>query len=240
MVELAAEGAEFGPGDQLAVLEAMKMQHVLVAPDALRTVRSLVVIGQVVGPGDPLLVFARTGAGADGESVTAAIDLDRPRTDLEEVAQRHLITRDEGRPTAVTKRHTHGRRTARENIADLVDEGSFVEYGALAIAAQRSRRSEEDLIANTPADGLVAGLATIGADRFGRAAEAVVVSYDYTVLAGTQGMRNHAKTDRVFDLAARKHLPVVLFAEGGGGRPGTPTSAGTPGWMCRRSGCWPV
>src|SRR6201999_3275064 len=109
----------------------------------------------------------------------------------------------------------------RENIADLVDPGSFVEYGALAIAAQRSRRSEEDLIANTPADGLVAGLATIGTDRFGRAAaEVVVVSYDYTVLAGTQGMRNHAKTDRVFELAARRKLPVVLFAEGGGGRPG--------------------
>ena len=136
-------------------------------------------------------------------------------------ASRHLLTLDEGRRSAVTKRHKQGRRTARENIADLVDPGSFVEYGALAIAAQRSRRSEEDLIANTPADGLVAGVATIGAERFGRAAaEAVVVSYDYTVLAGTQGMRNHAKTDRVFELAARKRLPVVLFAEGGGGRPG--------------------
>ena len=230
VVELAAEGAEFAPGDQLAALEAMKMQHVLVAPDALRTVRSLVVIGQVVGTGDPLLVFTRTGAGVDGESVAAAIDLDRSRPDLDEVAQRHLVTRDEGRPKAVTKRHNQGRRTARENIADLVDDGSFVEYGALAIAAQRSRRSEEDLIANTPADGLVAGLATIGADRFGRAAaEAVVVSYDYTVLAGTQGMRNHAKTDRVFDLAARKRLPVVLFAEGGGGRPGDTDVGGHAG-----------
>jgi acetyl-CoA carboxylase carboxyltransferase component len=230
VVELAPEGAEFGPGDQLVVLEAMKMQHVLVAPGALRTVRNLVVTGQVVGTGDPLLVFTRTGAGADGESSAAAVDLDRPRADLDEVRQRQLLTRDEGRPTAVAKRHTQGRRTARENIADLVDEGSFVEYGALAIAAQRSRRSEEDLIANTPADGLVAGLATIGADRFGRAAaEAVVVSYDYTVLAGTQGMRNHAKTDRVFDLAARKHLPVVLFAEGGGGRPGDTDVGGHAG-----------
>ncbi|MGO9154857.1 carboxyl transferase domain-containing protein [Mycobacterium sp.] len=230
VVELASEGAEFAPGDQLAVLEAMKMQHVLVAPDALRILRSLVVIGQVVGTGDPLLVFARTGAGADGESVAAATDLDRPRADLDEVTQRHLLTRDEGRPTAVTKRHNQGRRTARENIADLVDDGSFVEYGALAIAAQRSRRSEEDLIANTPADGLVAGLATIGGDRFGpAAAEAVVVSYDYTVLAGTQGMRNHAKTDRVFDLAARKRLPVVLFAEGGGGRPGDTDVGGHAG-----------
>ena len=230
VVEVAAEGAEFGAGVQLVVLEALKMQHVLVAPDALRTVRSLVTPGQVVGTGDPLLVFTRTGAGLDDESLAAAVDLDRPRADLDEVRGRHLLTLDEGRQTAVAERHKRGRRTARENIADLVDAGSFVEYGALAIAAQRSRRSEEDLIANTPADGLVAGLATIGADRFGcAAAEAVVVSYDYTVLAGTQGMRNHAKTDRVFDLAARKRLPVVLFAEGGGGRPGDTDVGGAAG-----------
>jgi acetyl/propionyl-CoA carboxylase alpha subunit len=230
VVEVAPEGVEVGPGGQLVVLEAMKMQHALVAPDALRTVRSLVKPGQVVGTGDPLLVFTRTEAGGADESAAAAVDLDRPRADLEEVRERHLLTLDEGRQDAVAKRHKHGRRTARENIADLVDSGSFVEYGALAIAAQRSRRSEADLIANTPADGLVAGLATIGADKFGRAAaEAVVVSYDYTVLAGTQGMRNHAKTDRVFELATRKRLPVVLFAEGGGGRPGDTDVGGAAG-----------
>ncbi|GAB2999554.1 acetyl-CoA carboxylase family protein [Mycobacterium bourgelatii] len=230
VVEIAAEGAEVTGGEQLVVLEAMKMQHVLAAPAALRTVRNLVAPGQVVATGDALLVYTRTGVSADGESDSAAVDLDRPRADLEEVRQRHLLTLDEGRPAAVSKRHEKGRRTARENIADLIDPGSFVEYGALAIAAQRSRRSEEDLIVNTPADGLVAGLATIGADRFGRAAaEAVVVSYDYTVLAGTQGMRNHAKTDRVFDLAVRKRLPVVLFAEGGGGRPGDTDVGGMAG-----------
>lgn len=230
VVEVAAEGTEVAAGGQLVVLEAMKMQHVLTAPDALRTVRRLVAPGQVVGTGDPLLVFTRTQAGAGGESLSAAVDFDRPRADLDEVTHRHLLTLDEGRQAAVTKRHAQGRRTARENIADLVDAGSFVEYGALAIAAQRSRRSEEDLIANTPADGLVAGLATIGAERFGRAAaEAVVVSYDYTVLAGTQGMRNHAKTDRVFELAGRKRLPVVLFAEGGGGRPGDTDVGGVAG-----------
>ncbi|MDQ2628746.1 MAG: carbamoyl-phosphate-synthetase, partial [Actinomycetota bacterium] len=135
----------------------------------------------------------------------------------------HRLTRDAGRPEAVAKRHRHGRRTARENIADLVDPGSFVEYGALALAAQRSRRSEEDLIANTPADGLVAGLATIDS------AQVAVASYDYTVLAGTQGMRNHAKTDRLFELAARRRIPVVLFAEGGGGRPGDTDVAGVAG-----------
>ena len=213
VVEAATEDAEFAAGAQLVVLEAMKMQHVLTAPDAVRTVRTLVTPGQVVGTGDPLVVFTRTGEHAQTEGA-ADVDLDRARADLDEVRRRHVLTLDEGRPAAITKRHRQNRRTARENIADLVDPGSFVEYGALTLAAQRSRRSEEDLIANTPADGLVAGLATIGG------AEAVVLSYDYTVLAGTQGMRNHAKTDRVFDLAARRKLPVVLFAEGGGGRPG--------------------
>ncbi len=220
VVEVAPEGAEIPAGRQLVVLEAMKMQHVLVAPDALRTGRILVTPGQIVATADPLVVFTRSGAGGPHDS-TADLGLDHARTDLDEVRQRHLLTWDEGRPAAVGKRHRQHRRTARENIADLVDGGSFVEYGALAVAAQRNRRSEQDLITNTPADGLVAGVATIGADRFGAAAaKAVVLSYDYTVLAGTQGMRNHAKTDRVFELAARHRLPVVLFAEGGGGRPG--------------------
>jgi acetyl-CoA carboxylase carboxyltransferase component len=195
---------------------------VLIAPDAVCTVRTLVAPGQVVGTGDPLVVFTRTGAGAHVEGL-ADVDLDRAREDLDEVRRRHQLTLDEGRVAAIAKRHKQDRRTARENIADLVDPGSFVEYGALTLAAQRSRRSEQDLIANTPADGLVAGVATIGG------AEAVVLSYDYTVLAGTQGMRNHAKTDRVFDLAARRKLPVVLFAEGGGGRPGDTDVANVAG-----------
>ncbi|MEV6216083.1 carboxyl transferase domain-containing protein [Nocardia sp. NPDC051833] len=220
VVEVTGEGAEIAAGGQLLVLEAMKMQHVLAAPAAVRIVRVLVHPGQVVAPGDPLVIVSRTGADA-ADRAHAELDPGRSRADVDEIRARHLGTLDESRPDAVAKRHGLGRRTARENIADLVDPGSFVEYGALAVAAQRSRRTEEDLIANTPADGLVTGLATIGADRFGKAAaEAVVVSYDYTVLAGTQGKNNHAKTDRAFDLAARKRVPVVLFAEGGGGRPG--------------------
>jgi acetyl/propionyl-CoA carboxylase alpha subunit/acetyl-CoA carboxylase carboxyltransferase component len=222
VTEVAAEGTECPAGAPLAVLEAMKMQHVLTAPGAARTVRALVTAGQVIGTGDPVVVFTRTDDSAGAEDV-AALDLERQRADLEEVRRRHLLTLDEGRPKAITKRHNQNRRTARENIADLVDPGSFVEYGALAVAAQRSRRSEDDLIANTPADGLVAGLAKIDG------VETAVLSYDYTVLAGTQGMRNHAKTDRVFELAARRKLPVVLFAEGGGGRPGDTDVASVAG-----------
>ena len=121
----------------------------------------------------------------------------------------------------MAKRHARGQRTARENIADLCDAGSFIEYGALAVAAQASRRPQADLIANTPADGMVTGIGSINGALFGAdKSRCVVMAYDATVLAGTQGMRNHQKTDRLLALALKQRLPVVLFAEGGGGRPG--------------------
>src|SRR3954454_23666343 len=136
------------------------------------------------------------------------------RDDLAEVLARRARTRDEARPDAVARRHTAGGRTARENVPDLVDPGSFVEYGRFAIAAQRGRRDLDELIARTPADGLVAGTARIDGTP------SAVLSYDYTVLAGTQGAVGHRKKDRLFELIERMRLPTVLFAEGGGGRPG--------------------
>jgi methylmalonyl-CoA carboxyltransferase 12S subunit len=140
--------------------------------------------------------------------------------DLAELLQRAELTRDAARPEAVDKRHGAGGRTARENIDDLVDPGSFVEYGRFAIAAQRGRRELDDLIARTPADGLIGGTAQINGDLFGERGACAVVSYDYTVLAGTQGALGHRKKDRLFELIERMRLPTVLFAEGGGGRPG--------------------
>lgn len=143
------------------------------------------------------------------------------RDDHAELLRRRELTEDASRPDAVTRRHESNARTARENIADLVDEGSFVEYGRFAIAAQRHRRDLDDLIARTPADGLVAGTARINGDLFGAARSAcAVLSYDYTVLAGTQGALGHRKKDRLFELIERLRLPTVFFAEGGGGRPG--------------------
>ncbi len=128
---------------------------------------------------------------------------------------------DQARPDAVAKRHNKGQRTARENVEDLCDADSFSEYGGLAIAAQRSRRSEEDLIRNTPADGIITGVGSVNGTQFSReTARCAVLAYDYTVLAGTQGTVNHHKTDRMLDVAQRAGLPVVLFSEGGGGRPG--------------------
>jgi len=139
-------------------------------------------------------------------------------TDLEELQR---ATTDAARPRAAASRHEKGYRTARENLEDLCDPGTFIEYGQLAVAAQRQRRSLEDLRANTPADGVITGLATINAPRFGVAAsQAAVIIYDYTVLAGTQGFFHHRKLDRILDVANRDRLPVVIYTEGGGGRPG--------------------
>jgi methylmalonyl-CoA carboxyltransferase 12S subunit len=142
------------------------------------------------------------------------------RDDLAELRRRAALTRDEARPEAVRRRHEGGGRTARENLDDLVDPGSFVEYGRFAIAAQRGRRELEELIARTPGDGLLGGTARINGELFGERAASAVLSYDYTVLAGTQGALGHRKKDRLFELIERMRLPTVLFAEGGGGRPG--------------------
>ncbi len=139
---------------------------------------------------------------------------DTDRDDLAELQRRRELTEDAARTDAVATRHERGGRTARENVADLIDEGSWVEYGRYAVAQQRTRRSREDLIANTPADGLVAGTATVDGQP------TAVLAYDYTVLAGTQGTVGHFKKDRMFELIERMELPVVFFAEGGGGRPG--------------------
>jgi len=152
------------------------------------------------------------------------------RADLQAVLDRHALTLDAARPEAVAKRHASGLRTARENIADLCEAGSFIEYGALAIAAQTRRRPLDDLIRNTPADGMVTGIGSVNAGLFGpEASRCAVLAYDATVLAGTQGMRNHAKTDRLVEVALAQRLPVVLFAEGGGGRPGDTDSTAVAG-----------
>jgi acetyl-CoA carboxylase carboxyltransferase component len=142
------------------------------------------------------------------------------RDDLAKLRRRMALTRDAARAEAVERRHDAGGRTARENINDLVDPDSFVEYGRFAIAAQRGRRELDELIERTPADGLVGGMARINGDLFGERGACAVLSYDYTVLAGTQGALGHRKKDRLFELIERMRLPAVLFAEGGGGRPG--------------------
>lgn len=238
---LVHSGDVVAQGDVLLILEAMKMEHEIRAPAAGRVGPLYFTAGEAVGAGDLLLKLERLThipRGLEAENTTilpeksdplvrpttnaqpaasvapAAPAAPAPRADLERVVQRHAHTLDAARPEAVAKRHAQGLRTARENVADLCDADSFIEYGALAVAAQSRRRSEEDLVQNTPADGMVSGIGCVNGRR------TVVMAYDATVLAGTQGMRNHQKTDRMLGVALQNKLPVVLFAEGGGGRPG--------------------
>src|SRR5690606_29330374 len=166
-------------------------------------------------------------------AVTTELDLERIRSDLQEMIDRHAYGLDENRPDAVAKRHARGHRTARENIADLVDPGSFVEYGPLMVAAQRRRRSLQELMEKTTGDGMVAGIARVNGDKFPpERARVIAMSYDYMVLAGTQGHMNHLKKDRLFELAERYRIPIVLYAEGGGGRPGDTDGTGVAGLDC--------
>ena len=223
---LVASGQPVLAGQTLLILEAMKMEHEIRAAADGQVLVVAARAGELVAEGDLLLQLGAVTSTVQtvATSTTAAPETAAApalRPDLREVLERHAVTLDAARPEAVAKRHALGLRTARENVDDLVDAGSFSEYGALAYAAQRSRRSLDDLIKNTPADGLVTGIGNINGALFGaEASRCVVMAYDATVLAGTQGMRNHAKTDRLLGIALQQKLPVVLFAEGGGGRPG--------------------
>ncbi len=228
------EGDRVEPGQPLVILEAMKMEHVVTA-DRSGVVRKVMVsTGQTMTKAQILLRLEETGASEQIVAGDAARDLAEIRSDLRELQERLAKGLDANRPEAVKRRRLSGQRTARENVEDLVDSGTFVEYGALVIAAQRQRRSVQELIERTPADGLVAGIGNVNGASFGTdETRCVVMSYDYTVLAGTQGVMNHYKKDRMFELAEELALPVVLFSEGGGGRPGDTDSTQVAGLDCR-------
>jgi acetyl-CoA carboxylase carboxyltransferase component len=222
---LVHPGTSVRAGRPVVILESMKMEHEVLAPTTGRVQSVVVKVGDTVTAGDELLTVEDGEVHDAGGDVEVEVDPSAVRADLAEVLERQALTLDQVRPEAVARRHSHGHRTARENLADLCDPGTFTEYGGLAIAAQRDRRTIEDLVLNTAADGLIGGVASVNGARFGpERARCIVMSYDYMVLAGTQGFQGHRKKDRLFELAERMHLPVVLFAEGGGGRPGDTAS----------------
>ncbi|MGK2930232.1 MAG: carboxyl transferase domain-containing protein, partial [Acidimicrobiales bacterium] len=221
-----APGTELAAGATVAIMEAMKMEHVVTATSS-GIVRDLTVeVGDAVFAGHVLVRLEPAEVAGTASATEADVDLDHIRPDLAEVHERHAIGHDDRRPDAVEKRRKLGKRTARENIADLVDDGSLIEYGPLMVAAQRKRRSAEELRERTPADGLVGGIASVDGHPV------AVASYDYTVLAGTQGLQNHRKKDRLFEVAEQQRLPFVFFTEGGGGRPGDTDGTGVAGLDC--------
>jgi acetyl/propionyl-CoA carboxylase alpha subunit/acetyl-CoA carboxylase carboxyltransferase component len=220
-------GAAVRAGDPILIMESMKMEHVIGAPIS-GVVRVLNVLqGDTVYEGHLLAVIEPAEVAAACQSTAAEIDLDFIRPDLAAVLARRRGTLDAARPAAVARRRKTGQRTVRENVDDLLDPGSFIEYGSLVVAARRKRHSLEKLIEQTPADGMVMGLGRVNGARFGdEAARCAVMAYDYTVLAGTQGAYNHRKMDRLIETAERWRLPTVFFCEGGGGRPGDTEGGG--------------
>ncbi len=232
-------GDQISEGQRVALLESMKMEHEVLATSGGVITKVCIEIGQMVAESEKLFSFDARETPLAHEVTTDVLDLTYIRPDLAETIERHEIGRDHRRKSAVEKRHLKGQRTARENIADLTDGGELVEYGPLAIAPQRKRRSVDDLILNTPADGMVGGLAEVNSDLFDESkTQCVVISYDYTVLAGTQGGQNHRKKDRLFEIAKKWKLPVVFFTEGGGGRPGDTDGLQVAGLDCLAFGLW--
>ncbi|WP_394764210.1 carboxyl transferase domain-containing protein [Phenylobacterium sp.] len=222
-----AAGDEVRVGQPLMIMEAMKMEHVIAAQVSGIVRQVSVAVGDTVFEDHPLAFLEEAEIAGAGDQDEAVIDLDFIRPDLAEVLDRHALTLDAARPEAVARRRKTGQRTARENVDDLCDPGSFVEYGPLVVAARRRRHSLDELIKTTPADGMLMGLASVNGDKFAEdRARTAVFAYDYTVLAGTQGGNNHFKLDRMAELALRWRLPTVFFTEGGGGRPGDTEGGG--------------
>lgn len=219
-IQASVQGA-IRKGQSLFVVEAMKMENTILSKVDGVVQEILVKEGEVVRKGQALLTYQKSAAQLSVSTEKEDQDIDAIRPDLQALRDRKHFLSDEARPEAVAKRAAKGQLTARQNLALLCDEGTFREYGALAVAAQRNRRTEADLIKNTPADGLVCGMASVNRALFAdQPQNCAVMAYDYTVLAGTQGMYNHYKMDRLLGVAGKKKLPIVLFAEGGGGRPG--------------------
>ena len=232
-------GDDVAQGQRVAILESMKMEHEISTSISGTIEKLFVEVGETVLEGQELISLVPKEIAETGKEAETELDLDRIRDDLAEVKERHDIGLDDRRPDAVAKRRGREQRTARENIADLVNIESYIEYGPLVVAPQRKRRSVEDLILNTPADGMIAGIGEVNADTFPEEkAQCVVMSYDYTVLAGTQGGQNHRKKDRLFEIAKRWELPVIFFTEGGGGRPGDTDGMQVAGLDCLAFGLW--
>ena len=213
-------GEPVAKGQPLVNLESMKMQTLVTAPEDAVVTAVLVANGDTIQVGQMLFEIEATSAASQSTAQGAA---EQPASGslLEELQAQLAYSSDVMRADAVQRRHKKGYRSARENLADLCDKDSFVEYGQLAVAAQRERKDAESLRVETPGDAVITGLATINSAEFGtQASQVAVIVNDYSVLAGTQGYFHHKKIDRILDQAGKFGFPVVMYTEGGGGRPG--------------------
>jgi len=219
--QLVAPGDAVTEGQPIAIMEALKMEHVVRAERAGHIGAFYAAPGEALSAGQVIAGLRPDDSLGKAAGTEAEIDLDAIRPELAALIALTARGQDAARPEAVAKRHARGKNTARENLANLCDPAMFEEFGALTFAAQTRRRSREELIDKTLGDGVITGFGAVNAALFApEVARTALVLTDYTVLAGTQGQRHHQKLDRIFELAERSRTPVILFAEGGGGRPG--------------------
>ena len=225
---LVGEGDTVVAGQDVIIMNAMKMEHVLQADIGGIVQEITVSIGDIIWEGHPLVFIEPADVGPALDDGAGEIDLDYIRPDLQHNIDLHEALLDHKREGPVARRHAKGKRTARENIAQLVEGGTWTEYMPLGVAAQRRVRSWEELRRVSPADGLICGVGTVNADLFDNStASTAIISYDETVWAGTQGLRGHEKTDRMVETAHRLLTPLVFIAEGAGGRSGDTDAAYT-------------
>lgn len=222
-------GATVLKDQEILILNAMKMEHVVKSPVSGSVREINVAAGDTVPENTVLLVIEEGTVTGEAKEAKIDLDLDTPRPDLAEVIRRRALTTDESRKKQVEKRHDQGGRTARENIYDLADDGTFVQYGSLAVG-QGLHGTVDELLDYAPSDGLVMGLGHVNGDTFDESrSRCVLMSYDYSVLAGSQGGMNHKMMDRMFQTAYKLNSPLVLFTEGGGGRAGGGSRNARPG-----------
>lgn len=205
------EGQSAPKGTVLIATEVMKMVHEHKAVEPCRVTALHVASGDFVEEGALLMEVEPVADSPATPDRQDGAKGDHPA--LAELHQRRQAFSDQGRKARVEKHRASGSRTARENITHLLDDGSFSEFGAHVIAAQRGRHGESDLIERSAGDGVIVGTGTVDG------APVAVLAGDYTVMAATQGYFHHKKVDRIAEIALRRNLPLVIWPEGGGGRP---------------------
>ena len=203
------------------VMDSMKMEHVIKSDVAGYLRQLTVAIGDVVYEGHALAFIEEADVGAAIEEREEEVDLDYVRPDLQELFDLLAAGMDENREPWVKLRHAKGKRTQRESLAELVDPGTWVEFGALVLPARHRIMSDEEMRVRAPADGMITGIGTVNGELFAEdRATTLVAMYDETVWAGTQGMMGHQKTDRMIKFADEQATPLIIWAEGAGGRSG--------------------
>jgi propionyl-CoA carboxylase beta chain len=150
-----------------------------------------------------------TDAASEGTEVTADVDIHTTAGKLADFWRRIDEAVHAGSARAVEKQHARGKKTARERIAALLDEGSFVELDELARHRSRNFGLERE---RPYGDGVVTGYGTVD----GR--QVCVFAQDFTVFGGSLGEVFGEKIVKVMDLAMKIGCPMVGINDSGGAR----------------------